>query len=319
MLPEQCGAQFGSGIGRRAQGQSWACSCPIGTVTVMRETGTEPHNARAHTALFPVSGAVFNPVWQAWRSAFHLCHPAFAAARERFSPSTVRGPVEQPPCIRHRLPRATAGAPQGVPFLVRAPHFGLSRFAGFQPMCFGSPSRPFVHRGVRRSRHSLMIASCSRWPRPAACTGTTGKCPVGEVVAYSRLSHSRYSSLDALALAKAAQTRRNPLVSRHRARIHEGQGCPPLPRIGPAGLRASSLSASKPVLLPFSFASFQTVRTSLRKSRLTDCGVPLAFPVGLPVFPGLNCVALLPSPLPLPGFFPALCGDGFVGAMPTPL
>ena len=238
MLPEQCGAQFGSGIGRRAQGQSWACSCPIGTVTVMRETGTEPHNARAHTALFPVSGAVFNPVWQAWRSAFHLCHPAFAAARERFSPSTVRGPVEQPPCIRHRLPHATAGAPQGVPFLVRAPHFGLSRFAGCQPMRIGSPSRPFVHRGVRRSLHSLMIASCSPMAAPRSMYRYNRQMSVS--VRLSLIRGCRIPAIHPLMRwlwPKPPIRRRNPLVSRHPARTHEGQGCPPLPRIGPAGLR----------------------------------------------------------------------------------
>jgi len=42
---------------------------------------------------------------------------------DRSRPSGVRGPVLFPPCILH-LPFAIAGALQGVPFLVLAPHRG---------------------------------------------------------------------------------------------------------------------------------------------------------------------------------------------------
>ena len=42
---------------------------------------------------------------------------------DRSRPSGVRGPVLLPPCILH-LPFFIAGALQGVPFLVLAPHLG---------------------------------------------------------------------------------------------------------------------------------------------------------------------------------------------------
>jgi hypothetical protein len=45
------------------------------------------------------------------------------AFRMRSSPSAVRGPVLAPPCILH-FPQAIAGALQGMPVLVRAPHRG---------------------------------------------------------------------------------------------------------------------------------------------------------------------------------------------------
>jgi Sulfotransferase domain len=45
------------------------------------------------------------------------------ALRMRSSPSAVRGPVLVPPCILH-FPQAIAGALQGMPVLVRAPHRG---------------------------------------------------------------------------------------------------------------------------------------------------------------------------------------------------
>jgi hypothetical protein len=45
------------------------------------------------------------------------------AARIRSSPSAVRGPLDSPPCILHR-PAGIAGASQGAPVLVRAPHLG---------------------------------------------------------------------------------------------------------------------------------------------------------------------------------------------------
>ena len=45
------------------------------------------------------------------------------AFRMRSNPSDVRGPVLAPPCILH-FPQAIAGALQGMPVLVRAPHRG---------------------------------------------------------------------------------------------------------------------------------------------------------------------------------------------------
>jgi hypothetical protein len=45
------------------------------------------------------------------------------AFRMRSNPSDVRGPVLAPPCILH-FPQAIAGALQGLPVLVRAPHRG---------------------------------------------------------------------------------------------------------------------------------------------------------------------------------------------------
>ena len=51
------------------------------------------------------------------------------AARIRSSPSAVRGPVDSPPCILHR-PAGIAGALQGVPALVRAPHLGAASAKG---------------------------------------------------------------------------------------------------------------------------------------------------------------------------------------------
>ena len=45
------------------------------------------------------------------------------AFRMRSNPSAVRGPVLAPPCILH-FPQAIAGALQGMPVLVRAPHRG---------------------------------------------------------------------------------------------------------------------------------------------------------------------------------------------------
>jgi hypothetical protein len=45
------------------------------------------------------------------------------AFRMRSNPSAVRGPVLAPPCILH-FPQAIAGALQGLPVLVRAPHRG---------------------------------------------------------------------------------------------------------------------------------------------------------------------------------------------------
>jgi hypothetical protein len=58
------------------------------------------------------------------RSASAVRRPCVVrAARIRSSPSAVRGPVDSPPCILHR-PAGIAGALQGVPVLVRAPHLG---------------------------------------------------------------------------------------------------------------------------------------------------------------------------------------------------
>jgi hypothetical protein len=45
------------------------------------------------------------------------------AFRMRSNPWDVRGPVLAPPCILH-FPQAIAGALQGMPVLVRAPHRG---------------------------------------------------------------------------------------------------------------------------------------------------------------------------------------------------
>jgi len=52
-------------------------------------------------------------------------------------PASVLGPVESPPCIRHRPflgagspANQTAGALQGVPLRVLAPHLGRSRLGG---------------------------------------------------------------------------------------------------------------------------------------------------------------------------------------------
>lgn len=80
----------------------------------------------------------------------------------RSIPSGVRGPVEGPPCIRHR-PLGIAGPLQGVPLRVLAPQRGaLSGFPGL--LLFLSQPRP-----ARRAA----------WGLPAISSPPPGFAPPG--------------------------------------------------------------------------------------------------------------------------------------------
>ncbi len=84
--------------------------------------------------------------------------------KARRRPSIVRGPVDSPPCMRQRPLTGpflflfhTAGARQGVPFLVLAPHFGRSYFG--VTVCvrswssaMGSPSIALTRRSTSESK-----------------------------------------------------------------------------------------------------------------------------------------------------------------------
>ena len=84
--------------------------------------------------------------------------------KARRRPSIVRGPVDSPPCMRQRPLTGpflflfhTAGARQGVPFLVLAPHLGRSCFGVTVCVCASSsamdlPSIAWTRRSTSESK-----------------------------------------------------------------------------------------------------------------------------------------------------------------------
>jgi hypothetical protein len=93
----------------------------------------------------------------------------------RAFPAIVRGPVDSPPCNRHRPFRErsatssqTDGASQGLPLRVRAPHLGRSALAALI-----APSHVEPH--VARARAPARVPI----PSSVTKTGLTGVHEVG--------------------------------------------------------------------------------------------------------------------------------------------
>jgi hypothetical protein len=90
------------------------------------------------------------------------------AARIRSSPSAVRGPVDSPPCILHH-PASIAGASQGVPALVRAPHLGAASAKGRVIRQSGTRRLGFFRR-LRSHSYPFFTFDTAGWTLPTiAC------------------------------------------------------------------------------------------------------------------------------------------------------
>ena len=88
------------------------------------------------------------------------------ACLERARPAAVVGPVERPPCIRHRFLFRTAGQPHGVPLRVRAPQRGaLLGFPG--GLAFFSHPRRFAWG-------SFAVLLCIPTPHPPVDRSNNG-------------------------------------------------------------------------------------------------------------------------------------------------
>ena len=105
------------------------------------------------------------------RKSAHIClrtsvnalerRPCFqCASAMRALPSAVRGPVERPPCKRHRVLPASGGFWHAVPRRVLAPH----RWPGQSgPKCHGMPFSRFLFVMLKSLPHMGFIITHYWW------------------------------------------------------------------------------------------------------------------------------------------------------------
>lgn len=182
----------------------------------------------------------------------------------RARPASVRGPVDRPPCNRHR-PLRGARAPgshhaamaQGCPARVCAPHLGRSRQGGRQ----GTPASPRPHderarAGARWDRCSPAKIGNSAESRKGRSRPT--RCSVSRrnqrrAFAFARAHASgwrrRQSRMVRAGRPTASATRgaQPSRASRSRARCTSAAGALAAPGVRPRVRRGSGLSTSPPM------------------------------------------------------------------------